>query len=191
MLRSSPKGRFALSGLFTLLFTSAAFAAGSEKLATQLLEVSGINAIYAQGILAGYRKSAVEANRPAAEINCFASKVTPQLTLQPLAAGYAAEFNDQELQSAISFFETGPGKKYAQYQRVKSSELFGITPQEKEPELTPGEIQAISAFAETRIGKLILSTNSPMSASARAVLQPKLASYREQCAKSSGGGTGR
>ena len=170
-------------GLLAVLAAPTAFAAGSDKLATQLLEVSGINAIYAQGILAGYKKSAIGANRPAAEINCFVARITPQLTLQPLAAGYAREFNDQELQTAISFFQSVPGKKYAQYQRVKSREAFGIADQEKEPELTSLDLQTINTFLDTRIGKLIVSSGSPMSASAKAVLQPQLASYREQCAK--------
>jgi hypothetical protein len=176
-----------VSGLLCALVAPSAFALGSEDLATQLLEVSGINAIYAQGILAGYKKTAISDNRPVAEINCFSVRITPQLTLQPLAAGYAKEFSNQELQTAISFFESKSGKKYGQYQRVKSSEMFGIASQEKEPEITSQDLQMINSFLETRIGKLIVSTGSPMSATAKAVLQPQLALYREQCAKSATG----
>lgn len=172
-----------VSILLAVLVAPPAYALGSEKLAIQLLEISGINSIYAKGLLAGYRKSAIESKRPAKEINCFSGIVTPQLTLQPLAAGYAKEFSNQELQTAISFFESEPGNKYGQYQRVKSSEMFGATPQEKEPELTTRDLRKINSFLETRIGKLILSAGSPMSASAKAILQPQLASYREQCAQ--------
>src|SRR4051812_45595853 len=130
MLCSPTNHHLPVSFLLALLITSPALAKGSERLATQLLEVSGINAIYAQGIVAGYKKSATGTNRPATEIGCFTAKVTAQLTLQPLATGYATEFSDPELQAAISFFESTSGKKYAQYQRIKSNEMFGITFQE-------------------------------------------------------------
>jgi Uncharacterized protein conserved in bacteria (DUF2059) len=177
-----------VSFLLALLVTPPALAKGSEKLATQLLEASGINAIYAQGIVAGYKKNAIGTNRPATEIGCFAAKVTPQLTLQPLATGYATEFSDPELHAAISFFESKSGKKYAQYQRTRSSEMSGITSQEREPELSSRDLEVINAFLETRIGKLILSTNSPMSATAKTILQPQLASSHDQCRKTAGGG---
>jgi hypothetical protein len=183
MTRSNFKYFLLVSSLLTVLVAPPTYALESEKLAIQLLEISGVNSIYAQGLLAGYKKSAIEAKRPAKEINCFSEMVTPQLTLQPLAAGYAKEFSNQELQTAISFFESEPGKKYGQYQRVKSSQMFAISPQEKEPELTTRDLQKINSFLETRIGKLILSAGSPMSASAKAILQPQLASYSEQCAK--------
>jgi len=177
-----------VSFLLAMLIMPQAFANGSEKLATQLLEVSGINTIYMQGIVAGYKKSATGTNRPTTVIGCFAAKITPRLTLRPLAIGYATEFSDRELQAAISFFESKSGKKYAQYQRVKSSEMFGAPSQEKEPDMTSRDLELINAFLETRIGKLILATNSPMSATAKTILQPQLASFHEQCSKSAAGG---
>jgi hypothetical protein len=174
--------------LLAMLVMQSAFAKGSERLATMLLEVSGINAIYVQGILAGYKKDAAGTNRPVPEIGCFIARVTPQLTLQPLATGYATEFSDSELQAGIVFFESNAGRRYAQYQRVKSSEMFGAIPKEKAPDLTARDIEVINAFLETRIGKLILSTNSPMSATAKAILKPQLVTYLDQCRKSSVGG---
>jgi Uncharacterized protein conserved in bacteria (DUF2059) len=160
-----------------------AFGNGSEQLATRLLEASSMNSIYQQGFLAGYRKSTAGSNERARESACFVSKVTPQLTLQALAAGYAKEFSDQELRAALSFYESNAGKKYAQYQRVKSSEMLGVNSKEQEPELSARDLEVIGAFLETRIGKLILGTNSPMSATARTILKPQLESFRDQCSK--------
>lgn len=174
--------------LAAILVAPNAFATDPLKLATRLLEISGINTMYAQGIVAGYKNSATTDNRPAEEVACFAAKITPRLTLQPLATGYATEFKESELQAAISFFESKIGTKYAKYQRVKASEMFGVTSQEKEPELTAGDIEFINAFLETRIGKLILGTNSPMSATAKAILRPQFVSFLSQCKSSASRG---
>jgi hypothetical protein len=138
-------------------------------------------------MVAGYKKSAVDTNRPEAEISCFIAKITPQITLQPLATGYATEFSDSELQAGISFFESKSGKRYAQYQRVKSSEMFGVTSKEKEPDLTARDLEVINTFLETRIGKLILSTGSPMSATAKTILKPQLTAYLDRCRKFAAG----
>jgi hypothetical protein len=183
MLFSPIHRRISFSFFLVLLAGPPAFAKGSEKLATQLLEASGINAVYAQGIAAGYRKSAAAANRPAAEADCFAAKVTPQLTMPAMANGYATEFSDPELQAGIAFFESKSGRKYAQHQRLAAGAMFGIASQEKEPDFTARDLELINAFLETRLGKLILATNTPMSATAKAALQPRLAAIRDQCAK--------
>jgi hypothetical protein len=146
-----------------------------------LLETSGIHRIYAEGIVAGFRKSTLADKRPEREIACFAGRITPELVLPALASGYAAEFSDGELNLAISFFGSKTGKEYARYQRVKSKEILGVPTTEKLPQFSQRDIEAINSFAETRIGKLILAPNSPMSASARDALRPRLVAFRDQC----------
>ncbi len=154
---------------------------GSEKLAAQLLEISGIHLIYAEGIVTGYRNSAAADKKPEKEISCFVTKITPELVLPVLASAYAVEFSDSELDSAISFFGSTTGKEYVRYQRIKSKEMFGVSTTEKAPQFSSHDLELIDSFAETRIGKLILSPHSPMSASARAALRPQLIAFRDQC----------
>ncbi len=183
MIITQTTRRLLLASMLSAFFAAPALAKGSDKLAVQLLDVSSLNSLYNQGILFGYTKSATSANRPAAEISCFTSKVTPQVTMQALSAGYTAEFADPELQAAIAFFESKTGKKFAQFQRVKSSAVFGVTSPEKEPELTKADLATIDAFLETRIGKLIVAANSPMSTTAREMLLPQMNAFDAQCRK--------
>jgi hypothetical protein len=159
---------------------TSALGKGSEEMAARLLRISEIHVIYAEGIAAGYRSGALKARRPEIEVNCFVTKVNPELVLPALVNAYSSEFSDNELRLAITFFESKTGRNYVRYQRIKSRHIFG-TSTEKEPEFPPPEVERINAFAETRIGNLILRPNSPMSALAKEKLGPQFLAFRDLC----------
>ena len=174
-----------IAGISTAAVACAATSAlgkGSEELAARLLKKSEIHAIYAEGLAAGYRKGALSNGRTEKDINCFAAKVSPELVLPVLADAYSEEFSAKELAQAITFFESRLGGKYVRYQRIKSRQIYGTTT-EKEPAFTPPEVERLNAFAETRIGNLMLTPNSPMSARAKEKLTPQILAFRDACGK--------
>ena len=155
---------------------------GSEALAAQLLELSGVSAIFSQEIVNGYLKTftGTGTDAKAKEIDCFTTKVSPQTTKQFLASIYAAEFGDSELQSAITFFESEIGKKYAQHLRTKFSESRSISYQDMSPKLTSNDDAAIKEFLESRIGKG-MATTIPPSYLITMLIYPQFDSFRSQC----------
>jgi hypothetical protein len=165
----------------SLLVCATAWSKGSEKLAIQLLEASDIPRMYAEGIVASYKKDGAKKKEPEAEIKCFSDKVTAKLVLMPLAAGYSKEFSDEEMKQAVSFFESGSGKKFVRYQRVKVREFFGEPPTEKLPEFSEADLKLVDTFSDTRVGKLMLAPGSPMSATAKEILMPELKALRTRC----------
>jgi hypothetical protein len=103
--------------------------------------VAEIDAVYAEGYVAGYRDSALRDGRPEKEINCFANKVTPELALPALADAYSKEFSDDELRQAISFFESATGKAFVRYQRNMAKGAIG-NPTEEVPKFSPPKSSA-------------------------------------------------
>ena len=155
---------------------------GSEELATRLLKASEIHVVFVESVLASYRKDALRDKRPEKEINCVTTKVTPELVLPALANAYSTEFSDDELRQALSFFESQTGKAYVRYQRNLAREMSG-TPAEQLPEFLPSEVERINAFAETRIGRLILTPNSPMFATSKEELRRQIFTVLDECGK--------
>ncbi|HEV2706789.1 MAG TPA: DUF2059 domain-containing protein [Pyrinomonadaceae bacterium] len=172
-----------LAGTATVVLICAAACAsgkGSEELAARLLETSEMHILYAEAYAAGYRDSALRDRKPEQEIHCVVSKITPELVRPVLANAYSAEFSDDELRQAISFFESQAGRNFVRHERIVVKELSG-TSTEKVPELSATEVESIDAFAATRIGKLLLTPQSPFSASVKEKLRPQLYGFFEQC----------
>jgi hypothetical protein len=154
---------------------------GSEKLVAEMLEMSEIHYTYAEGIVAGYRIGAAADQKPETEVSCFVDKITPELVLPALVSAYSTELTDDEVDLAIAFLRSTTGKKYVRYQRIKSREALGLSAAEKLPQFSPREVEMIQSFAETHIGRLILTPDSTVSASARTTMRPQLMAFREQC----------
>src|SRR5437773_11086927 len=100
-----PQANKPIVAVVLLCVACSAHRKGSEKLAAQLLEISGIHLIYAEGIVTGYRNSAAADKKPEKEIRCFVTKITPELVLPVLANAYAVEFSDSELIQPSPFSE--------------------------------------------------------------------------------------
>lgn len=153
---------------------------GSEELAARLLRTAELHAVFVEAVVAGYRKDALRDGRPEKEIDCVANKLTPELVLPALADAYSIEFSDDELRQALSFFESETGKAYVRYQRNLAREMSG-SPAEEVPEFSTPEVERINAFAETRIGRLILTPNSPMFATAKEELRRRVVAVFDEC----------
>jgi hypothetical protein len=153
---------------------------GSQELAAQLLKMSQLQFLYAEAYSAGYRDGARRDRRPEKEINCAVTKITPELLLPQLADAYSTEFSDDELRQAISFFESEAGKAYVRSERNTIRSLSG-TSTEQVPEFTSLEVERINAFAETRVGNLILTPHSALAESAKEKIRPQFAAIFDQC----------
>jgi hypothetical protein len=153
---------------------------GSKELSERLLKAAELPAVFVEGTIAGYRNGALRDGRPEKEINCVAAKVTPELVLPALTDAYSIEFSDDELRQGISFFESDTGKAYVRYQRNLAREMSGLSTEEV-PEFSPPEVARIKDFTGTRLGKLILTPNSPMFASAREKLRQQIFAIFDDC----------
>jgi hypothetical protein len=155
---------------------------GSEELATRLLKTSDFHVLYAGGMSASLRDSALRDGKSEKEVNCVVNELTPELMLPVLVDAYSTEFSDDELRQAISFYESEAGKAYTRSERNALRELNGAPP-EQLPEFSPQEVERINAFVETRIGKLMLTRPSPLAESVKKKLAPKLFAIFERCEK--------
>jgi hypothetical protein len=153
---------------------------GSEELAAQVLMSSRLHHIFAEAYAAGYRDSALKERKLEKEINCVETKITPEMVMALLTDVYSREFSDDELRQAISFFESEAGKAYLRYDLNLMREKTG-RPVEQVPEFSPLEVKRINAFAETRVGKLILTPHSPVAEAAKEKIRPQIYAFFEQC----------
>jgi hypothetical protein len=153
---------------------------GSEALAAQLVETSGLHVIFAEAYAVGYRDSALRDGKPEKEITCVETKITPELVKALFTDVYSTEFSDDELRQAISFFESQAGKTFLRSELNLMRELTG-RPTEQVPELSPLEVERINAFGETRTGKLIMTPHSPLAEASKEKLRPHLYAFFDQC----------
>lgn len=172
------------AGAATLLLICAAGCAsgkGSKELTARLLKAAELDVAYAQGLIAGYRNSALKDGKPEKEISCVSTKITPELVRPALLHVYSAEFTDDELRQALSFFETETGKAYVLYQREVAKALNAGAAVDELPEFFPPDANRVEAFAATRIGSAILTTDSPLRAPLRDKIKSQLFAVFDQC----------
>ena len=152
----------------------------TSEVATQFVKIAEIHVVFAQSYAAGYRDEALNHASSEKEINCVMTEITPELMLPVLATAFAMKCSDDELQQAISFYESDTGKTYMRTERMRVKAMLGMST-EVPPEYSPSDEERIVTFEQTRVGKLVTTQDDGLRAVVREATQPQLVSIFKQC----------
>ena len=170
-----------LTTAFLVLFASGcARDKPSEDLAGRLMKQSEIHVLFATAYAAAHRDRATRDQKPEKEIRCVTTRITPEFMLPLVQGAYAAQFSEEELRQAISFYETETGRTYVRNEGIKVRNMLGLST-EAVPEYSESDVQRIMTFEGTRIGQIIVAQHSPVSDAVREQARPLLFKIFREC----------
>jgi len=173
----------ALNLTLALAFASP-IAIGADLAAARTLVVAmGADDSAAVGIHLGYRALVEEGAATKVMSECMQHVESGAFT-DTFAKVLADQLSPEELQQALAFYQSDPGKKFVVAQSVSTYEQFGYPPPQQKPQLTEAESAAVDAFGQTPAGTKLLGdavlTNSDQG---RQAARAKILELQDACEK--------
>ncbi|WP_147307118.1 hypothetical protein [Roseateles depolymerans] len=142
------------------------------------------NEAFAQAALLGMQlsvKKAAQEGGASHETYACVQRLTPEVFVAAVDAVMSAALTQQQRDDADRFFSSDVGRKYLKHGLLQTYNAVGQKPPEALPSFSDVEYSALSSFASTSTGQLLITRQVMQSPAARQVYGRRISELVAEC----------
>lgn len=142
------------------------------------------NRAFAQSVLLGMQlsvKKAEQEGTTSPETSACVQRLAPEVFVAPIEAVMSAALTQQQRDDADRFFASGVGEKYLKHGLLQIYAAVGQKPPEASPSFSDVEYRALSSFAATSAGQLLITGQVMQSPAARQLYGKRVRELLDEC----------
>lgn len=142
------------------------------------------NQAFAQSALLGMQLSVKKAEQEGTashETCACVQRLAPEVFVATVDAVMSAALTQQERDDADRFFSSGVGRKYLKHGLLQLYVAVGQKPPEAPPSFSDVEYSALSSFAATSAGQLLITRQVMQSPAARQLYVRRISELLDEC----------